>query len=320
MTKLSIIIPVYNTSQYLPKCIESCLNQDLNIEDYEIILVDDGSTDNSLDIIRFYENNSKNIQVYSQENQKQGAARNNGLDKARGKYIWFIDSDDWIEENILKDLLEYAKIHSPDLMRFDTALNKEENFIGIRSCGHEPNRTYHGHEVFLENKFSVCAPYHLFRHGFLVENDIQFLEKIFYEDNEYMLRVFEKLKKFQYFPKTCYNLRIREGSTTRSNNYRRKLDLITVIQAQSAYLDLPDLSREVKMIFQKFIAVQMNSLLIGTVCSHEIFNEAIIALRGVEKLGYNIRQSRSTKHILQYELLKYPRILRKLMLTSCGKS
>ena len=96
---LSIIIPVYNCSKYINKCIDSIINQ--KGVDYEILLIDDGSTDTSGNICDLYANKHKNIMVYHKENEGVSAARNTGIDKCRGEYITFVDSDDFLEPNAL---------------------------------------------------------------------------------------------------------------------------------------------------------------------------------------------------------------------------
>src|SRR5690554_3713943 len=106
MIKISLIIPVYNVEKYLEKCLNSCMNQDISEEEYEIIIVNDGTKDSSLSIALKFEQKYKNIKVYSQENQGLSAARNKGLSLAKGEYVWFIDSDDWIKENCLKSITD----------------------------------------------------------------------------------------------------------------------------------------------------------------------------------------------------------------------
>ena len=103
--KISLIIPVYNVEQYLEKCLLSCLDQDLPQSDYEIIVVNDGSPDGSLAIAERIAATATNITVVSQENGGLSAARNTGLEIAKGKYVWFIDSDDTIKKNWKKGLL-----------------------------------------------------------------------------------------------------------------------------------------------------------------------------------------------------------------------
>ena len=99
MPKVSIIIPVYNVEKYLKKCLNCIVNQTLT--DFEVICINDGSTDNSLEILNEYAKNDKRFIVISQENQGQGVARNRCLELVKGEYIQFIDPDDWVETNML---------------------------------------------------------------------------------------------------------------------------------------------------------------------------------------------------------------------------
>src|SRR5690554_5037323 len=112
MTTFSIIIPIYNTSVYLNNCVGSIVSQSFG--DFELILVDDGSTDDSLSLCRSWQQKDDRIQVYNQENKGQGSARNLGLKKAKGKYILFIDSDDAIAEDTLELNYKILK-NEPDI-------------------------------------------------------------------------------------------------------------------------------------------------------------------------------------------------------------
>lgn len=123
--KLSVIIPVYNVAPYVRKCVESVLAQDLDPKDYEVILVDDGSTDESGEICDSLtpcpspEERGVNVVVIHQENQGLSAARNVGIAVAKGKYIQFVDSDDYLEPNVLAGLVEQMEREDLDVLRFD---------------------------------------------------------------------------------------------------------------------------------------------------------------------------------------------------------
>ena len=106
--KLSLIIPMYNVELYIEKCLNSCINQDLSADEYEIIIVNDGSKDNSLSIAESIAQKHNNVRIITQTNGGLSSARNTGLINSRGEYIWFIDSDDWIEPNVLKELYTTA--------------------------------------------------------------------------------------------------------------------------------------------------------------------------------------------------------------------
>ncbi|MDR2066733.1 MAG: glycosyltransferase family 2 protein [Endomicrobium sp.] len=112
--KVSVIIPVYNTEEYLKQCLDSVCNQTL--KDIEIICINDGSSDGSLSILKEYASKDKRIIVISQDNQGAGAARNVGLEVAKGKYVAFVDSDDWVELNMLEKLYPKAEETSADIV------------------------------------------------------------------------------------------------------------------------------------------------------------------------------------------------------------
>lgn len=105
---LSVVIPVYNCEPYLPECLDSLLDQDLDKSEYEIICVNDGSTDGSLAILRRYADREQNVKVLEQTNQGVCSARNHGMGEAKGDYVWFVDADDFIQRNILGKLKRIA--------------------------------------------------------------------------------------------------------------------------------------------------------------------------------------------------------------------
>ena len=112
MEKISIIVPVYNTSPYLEKCLDSLVNQ--TYKNIEIICVNDGSTDNSAEILHRYSEIYSNVIAIDQENQGVSAARNNALDKADGDYLMFVDSDDWVDQRICEKLLTAIRVNNAE--------------------------------------------------------------------------------------------------------------------------------------------------------------------------------------------------------------
>lgn len=127
MSKFSIIIPVYNSEQYLERCLDSVFAQ--SYKDFEVICVDDGSTDGSSDILKRY-----NLKIITQENQGQGEARNRALEVARGEYIYFLDSDDYIDPTLLESVLEIFETTDTDLVCFNTEVcGDSESFLYKRA-------------------------------------------------------------------------------------------------------------------------------------------------------------------------------------------
>lgn len=123
--RLSIVIPVYNLEKYIGKCLDSCINQDIDFDQYEILCIDDGSKDKSLSIMKEYEKKYKNIKVISKKNSGVSDTRNVGIDLATGKYIWFIDGDDEIRSNCIKQLLKKIEKDELDLLMLSSKTVKE---------------------------------------------------------------------------------------------------------------------------------------------------------------------------------------------------
>ena len=119
--KISVIIPVYNVEKYLPECLESILSQVKNNAIYEIVLVNDGTPDNSMDIAYSIVGRYSNVKVVNQENQGLSVARNIGLEHATGDYIWFIDSDDWLTDDAISIVMK-AISENPEIEVFATIL------------------------------------------------------------------------------------------------------------------------------------------------------------------------------------------------------
>ena len=113
---LSIIIPFYNVEEYFERCLNSIFSQNVLSEHFEVVAINDGSTDRSLEIAQQIATQQSNLIVVSQENKGQSAARNYGVRLAHGKYIWYVDSDDWIDQDFIKNLLEVAVDTGADIV------------------------------------------------------------------------------------------------------------------------------------------------------------------------------------------------------------
>lgn len=126
MVKVSVIIPVYNVEKYLEECLESVVNQTLS--DIEIICIDDGSADKSFEILQQYAEKDSRIKIFKQENQGAAAARNNGLDKAIGDYLYFLDSDDYIKSDCLEKMYNKITLENSDICvcQSETLLDSEQ--------------------------------------------------------------------------------------------------------------------------------------------------------------------------------------------------
>ncbi|MBQ8464939.1 MAG: glycosyltransferase [Alphaproteobacteria bacterium] len=191
MTKVSVIIPVYNVEPYLKKCLNSVANQTL--KEIEIICVNDGSTDNSLQILEEYANKDKRIKIINQKNQGLSGARNSGLKIASGKYVGFIDSDDWIDKNFYEVLVEAMEKNGAD---FSMAGMRIVGTNGVLIDNNTPNCITENlaEKIKLLPNGSVCDK--LFSLKLFRDNQLTFPQGKYYEDNIV-------LEKLAFYSKTA---------------------------------------------------------------------------------------------------------------------
>ena len=189
--KVSVIIPVYNVQDYLAECLDSVINQTLR--DIEIICVNDGSTDDSLRIAQEYAEKDSRIRVISQPNGGLSAARNTGMRDARGEYIYFLDSDDYLLTNALEELYFRSRENELDILYFgaesffESDELKEENkklaAYYYRTATDGSVGSEAAMKLFLkDNSYRSSVPMQFFRRALLTENHLQFLEGILHED------------------------------------------------------------------------------------------------------------------------------------------
>jgi glycosyltransferase, group 2 family protein len=223
MKKVSVIIPVYNVENYLRKCLDSLVNQTL--KDIEIIVVNDGTTDNSQEIINEYvKKYPKKVVSIIQENGGQGAARNTGLLHAKGEYIGYVDSDDYVEENMYEELYKKAKEEDSDIVICGNNVVKENYELFSKEDVDKE---------FLLGKMAVWNK--IYKKNIIVDNKIQFRSKVWYEDLDFTMKVYFSSKKISYVDKPLYNYLLREGSTMNNNNIKRNLELIEAFDSLIDY-------------------------------------------------------------------------------------
>lgn len=181
MIKVSIIVPFYNTQEYIEKCLNSLVNQTL--KNIEIILINDGSTDDSVEIAKAFREKDSRIKIINQENKKQGAARNAGMKIAQGEYIGFVDSDDWVDLDYFEKLYNAAKKYDSDIA---LATNVR---IGYRKTKKRLKITEEKLYTSLADKFNICNHYKnecptnkIYRKELLDNNNIVWPEGVYCED------------------------------------------------------------------------------------------------------------------------------------------
>lgn len=221
MKKISIIIPIYNSSKYLEKCINSLVNQK-NLNDLQIILINDGSTDSSEEIIDRYVNEYPNVFVkINKENGGQATARNRGIEIAIGEYLIFIDSDDYIEDNCLEELYLFAHKNDNDLVVFDYyEIEKDKKTI-------KEGMNYVTTNNVINYMLGNASPWNkLIKTSVIKDNNITFLENYIYEDLATMPIIAGYINNVGYYKYPLYNYIIRDGSTMRQEKYNNKLESI----------------------------------------------------------------------------------------------
>lgn len=216
MVKISVIVPVYNVEKYLKKCLDSLVKQKFN--SYEVLVVNDGSPDNSQEIVEEYAKKyPKIIKSYVKENGGVSSARNYGISKAKGDYIAFVDSDDYVDKYYLSSLYETAIKEKADIVVCDL-YKKTDNKLEIMN----------GYKEYTDDKVKnlmVAIPAvwnKLFKKNLFTETGISFPDRIYCEDLAVVTRILCNVKKVAYVKKPLYYYLIRSGSLSHQVKYNPK--------------------------------------------------------------------------------------------------
>ena len=240
--KLSIIVPVYNVKPYLPACLDSLVNQ--TIDDYEIILVDDGSSDGSADIIRDYaERYPDLISFIRVDNGGQGRARNFGIEMASGDYLGFVDSDDWIELDMYEKMYSRAAESNADVVVCD--------FMEKFSDGRENYLYAATQNEKLASAGSSCNK--IFRRS-LVE-DLRFPVGLWYEDFYFSAIMLLKSRRTEFVNEALYIYRRGQESTMHNNNASKNLDIITIMDKLADYMLPRDLNEDFEFLLINHVGI-----------------------------------------------------------------
>ncbi len=213
---VSVIIPVYNVENYLRECIDSVINQ--TYRNIEIILVDDGSTDSSGKICEEYLDKDPRVTVIHQKNSGLSAARNAGFDACTGKYVYFLDSDDYINPKTLAALVDTAKKDSSDIVFFDAVSFADNYDFEVRQNYLRKNRykTDNGKTVFAQmtknNDFHSAVYLMLFSKSFLKKANLRFVPGILHEDMVFTFFALYKASAVSQCTEAFYHRRYRKDS------------------------------------------------------------------------------------------------------------
>ncbi len=228
MSDISIIVPIYNAEKYLNKCLDSLVNQ--TKEDLEFILVNDGSTDSSEEIIKSYKD--KRIKYFKNKNQGIGKTRNFGIDKATGKYIMFLDSDDYLDVTACEKLYNKATKEKLDMVVFDF-YRVEETLKEVIIPNFENASLKQNPNLLLDINLGPCNK--LISREVIIKNNTKFLENLKYEDTTFVVEVINNSKKIGKLNEFLHYYVIHSNSETTVRD-ERVFDIIKIVDIIRKYL------------------------------------------------------------------------------------
>ena len=235
MAKVSIIVPVYNVERYLARCLDSCINQ--TFTDIEIICVNDGSTDRSLEILEAYARMDSRVKIITKENGGLSSARNTGVEVAQGEYILYVDSDDYVSSTLVENVYNNAQSNNSDVVIFDYYWLRpnvaERRALTIEPFGNKyVDSTFNADNIdFNDYKFvPVTAWVKLYKTDLLKDNGIIFDEGLIYEDISYWSKVFVNAKRISYLNEPLYAYMVGRPEQIMARNDEKLFDIIKIYE------------------------------------------------------------------------------------------
>lgn len=223
--RLTIVLTIYNKEQYIRRAIDSLLNQEnTDGDDYEVLAINDGSTDGSEVIAKEYALKDKRIRIINQPNQGLSIARNNGVDFANGDYIWFVDADDTIASNAVS-LICKAIEDCPDIIPI-YAITEGTDIVRNKVSVNPKN----GREILIDGKWEHCGVFNVLRKEFLRDNNLRFYPGIYHEDSEFTPRMLYAAKSVKVIPQILYYVYRDPNSITQVPKAKRAYDYLLVAE------------------------------------------------------------------------------------------
>ncbi|MBU3607774.1 glycosyltransferase family 2 protein [Polynucleobacter nymphae] len=317
---ITFIVPAYNVQDYLDKCIKSIINQSSN--DWEIIVIDDGSTDGTLRCCESYKSLISRLTIIHQNNRGQGAARNVGTRLAKGRLICYVDADDWLDPKLAEDVILAMDESDADFVNFGFEfvaptgkINKKFNKFNFDIL-----RGLNILEDALLDKNIYSIPWNkVYRKSFLDKYKIGFPETRAYEDIYYSKLVSKFSKKCIFINKIYYHALIRKDSVTRSMNSISFLEALSILKAEEIDLIGDHALERTKTIFLAHGVKMLAAFLVHAAYRVSDFNEYLKCYEIVSASFYKVSSSRndvtkylSLKHQLMIKITKYPIVNRVL--------
>ena len=301
--RYSIIVPAYNTEKYIDKCLKSIFSN--TYKNFEVIIVNDGSTDKTEDIINKYIKKYDNIIYIKQKNMGLSLARNNGVKKATGDYLLFIDSDDYVEKNLLENINK--DIGDLDVLRYQLNMVFNDKIIPYVEKEFNVTNGIDSFEKIVRYKFIEMAALYVINRKYYLDNNFMFEKDVYHEDYGLLPLVIATAKKVKSINYLGYNYVQRDGSIMSSNDtskMKKKMDdMLFLFTKAIKYLDNIPNSQNVKSFYANSIIDKYNSL------SDELKKEYIKKIKDLKIISYlsNDNFKRKIKKILykiKYEVLK----------------
>lgn len=295
---VSVIIPVYNTEKYLNACLQSVASQ--SAKNFEVICINDGSTDNSAKILSNWQELDKRFNIITQSNQGQSRARNTGLKIAKGKYIYFLDSDDSILPEALNLLIQVAEKDNIQVVYFDgeteyedeslrqkfpgfaTAYSRKNNYIGVVSGAELANN------MLDTNEYSCSPCLQFIDREFLKCSNISFHPNILHEDNLFSFMVFANAKRVVHINKKLFVRRVRTDSTmTKPTTAKNFFGYASCLHEINKHIDLTSVNDTVARYAQRIISLLIDNCL-TLIKNQEILKQAKVELESVTPISLKL--------------------------------
>ena len=308
---ITFIVPIYNVEKYLDECINSILRIPC-IHMQEIILVNDGSKDNSGKIADNYAVRYSNIKCFHKKNGGLSDARNFGLERAAGKYVCFIDSDDTVEPDSIIKPLEFLNNHTADILLWDADIidingnniKSKENSFYIHS-GADTTKIYTGQDIIMaqlnhHNEYATTVWLGIYRKKFLTDNEFWFEKNILHEDELWTPKVLSEAQSVKYFKNNVYHYRVRNNSIMRNERINCKKHLNSLVYIFSSlynYFDRKDMNEN----FRRKIKANISKRFLHSISRYNAYKYPDISKKIDKKIIF--RNSMGLKDIIRSTIL-----------------
>lgn len=235
--KISFVIPTYNSSLYIERCLDSIFSQKLFLDDYEVIVVDDGSTDNTVGVLEDYKKKYENFRYFQQENSGPGVARSWGIKESKGDYIQFVDSDDYLLEYDFKRNFSELEKTELDILFFNSYKNDNEKLFKQNELSRNVcNKIMSGLEYINLNKF-ICSPVmYLVKRDFLIKNKLYYSQRRGAEDIDHTIKMICEAERVMYSNDAYYAICERDDSLSHTLSLNFQYAFLDSIYESISYI------------------------------------------------------------------------------------